>query len=333
MFIKRLCTGVVVGVSLALLTAPQLAQGEEKVLRAVCAFPKTNPLCRSFMRFVDKANNAGKGLFRINYIGGPEITKPREQPNAMRNGLFDMMYGPGPYYLGMLPEIDFIHYTDPADAHASGVFEMIRDVMKQKMGARFMGWFDSGLGLYLYTVDEPKRTGTGGIDLTGLKLRSSPAYRDFIKRLGGTPVVMSGSEVYTALERGTINGMGIGLTEVLDWKLDKFVKYRIEPPMTYTGLFMIMNQKVYDALPKQTQDLLDKLSVDWEKESRQYWKVAQDQQKEKLAAAGIKTVALPDAAAKEFRRMFRMDPMARMEKNKKIKIDLNKLKKLVNYEG
>ena len=208
---------------------------------------------------------------------------------------------------------------------------MVRDVMKQKMGARFMGWFDSGLGLYLFTVNEPKRTASGGVDLTGLKLRSSPAYRDFIRALGGTAVVMAPGEVYTALERGTIDGMGIGLTEILDYKLDRFIKYRIEPPMTYTGLFMIMNQKVYDGLPKETQSLLDKLSVDWEKESRDYWKVAQDQQKAKLAAAGLKTVTLPDAAAGEFVRMFRKDPIARMERNKKIKMDLKKFRKLVNY--
>ena len=331
MFIKRLCTGVVVGVSLALLTAPQLAQGEEKVLRAVCAFPKTNPLCKSFMRFIDKANDAGKGLFRINYIGGPEITKPREQPNAMRNGLFEMMYGPGPYYAGLFPETDFIHFTNPMQVRSSGAFEMLREVMKEKMSARFMGWFDSGLGLFLYTIKEPKRTATGGVDLTGMKLRTSPSYRDFVKDLGGTAVVMRGGEVYTALERGTINGMGIGLTEILDFKLDRFVRYRIEPPMTHTGLFMIMNQKVYDGLPKGTQDLLDKLSLEWEAESRAYWKVQQDKTKTQLEAAGIKTVTLPPPAAAEFVRTFRKGAWARMERNKKMKIDLVKLRKLLDF--
>jgi len=331
MSIKPLVTAIFTAVTAALLTAPQFVQGEE-VLRAVSAFPKTNPLSQSFLRFIDKANKESKGLFRIRYIGGPEITKPREQPNAMRNGLFEMMYGPGPYYAGLFPEVDFIHYTNPMQARSSGAFEMIRQVMKEKMSARFMGWFDSGLGLYLFTVNEPKRTASGGIDLTGLKIRSSPAYRDFIKELGGTAVVMRPGEVYTALERGTISGMGIGLTEVLDYKLDKFIKYRIEPPMTHTGLFMIMNQKVYDGLPQQTRDLLDKLSVDWEIESREYWKVAQDQQKAKLAAAGIKTVTLPDAAAAQFVKTFRKDPWKRMEKNPNVKIDLKKLRKLVNFD-
>ena len=154
MSIKSLCTAIVTGITVALLTASQFVRGEE-VLRAVSAFPKTNPLSQSFLRFIDKANRESKGLFKIRYIGGPEITKPREQPNAMRNGLFEMMYGPGPYYSGLLPEVDFIHYTNPVQARSSGAFEMIRQAMKEKMAARFMGWFDSGLGLNLFTINEP----------------------------------------------------------------------------------------------------------------------------------------------------------------------------------
>jgi TRAP-type C4-dicarboxylate transport system substrate-binding protein len=208
---------------------------------------------------------------------------------------------------------------------------MIRQVMKEKMDARLMGWFDSGLGLYLFTVDEPKRTASGGIDLTGLKMRTSPAYRDFVKDLGGTAVVMRGGAIYTALERGTIQGMGTGLQVLVDQKLDKFTKYRIEPPMTHTGIFMIMNHKVYDGLPQKTRDLLDKLSLDWEVQSREDQKRITAERKAKLAATGTKTVTLPDAAATQFVALFRKGAWQRMERNPKIKIDLKKLKKALNY--
>lgn len=333
MSIKPICTAIVTAVTAALLTASPFVRGEEVMLKAVTAWPKSNPGSRSFLRFIDKANKAGKGLFRINYIGGPEITKPREQPNALRNGLFDLMYGPGPYYSGLFPEVDFIQFTTPAEARASGAFEMIREVMKQKMAARLMGWFDSGLGLYLFTVPEPKRSASGGIDLTGFKLRSSPAYRDFIRDLGGTAVVMSPSDIYTALQRGTIDGTGTGLQVLVDEKLEKFVKYRIEPPMSHTGIFMIMNQKVYDSLPKQAQELLDKLSADWEVESRAFQAGQEEKHKANLTTAGMKTVVLPEPEGKKFVALFRKGVWQRMVKNKKIKVDLNKLKKMLDYEG
>jgi len=330
MSIKPLCTAIVAAVSVALLSAPQFAQGEQ-VLRAVSAFPKSNSLTQSFLRFIAKANDAGKGLFQIRFIGGPEITKPREQPNAMRNGLFEMMYGPGPYYVGLLPEVEFYHYTTPAAARASGVYELLRPVMKKKMAARYMGWFDSGWGLHILTVDEPKRTASGGIDLTGLKLRSSPAYRDFIQALGGTAVVMSGGEMYTALERGTVQGMGTSLQSVKDLKLVKFVKYMIDPAMTHPGILMNVSQKAWDALPKKGQELLDKVSADWEVESRAYWKVEQDKLRAELAAAGLKTITLPDAAAAQFVAQFRKGPWTRMEKNPKVIIDLKQVRKLLHY--
>jgi len=331
MSIKPLCTAILTAVTAALLTASPLVVGEEVVLKAVTAWPRSNPGSQNFLRFVDKANKAGKGMFRIQYIGGPEVTKPREQPNAMRNGLFAMMYGPGPYYSGLFPEVDFIQFTTPAEARASGAFEMIRQSMKEKMAARFMGWFDSGLGLYLFTLNEPKRTASGGLDLTGLKLRSSPAYRDFIRALGGTAVVMSPGDIYTALQRGTVDGTGTGLQVLVDEKLEKFVKYRIEPPMSHTGIFMIMNQKVYDGLAKQARELLDKLSADWEVESRAFQEGKEAEHKVKLAAAGMKTVTLPEPEGKKFVALFREGVWGRMVKNKKIKIDLNELKRMLHY--
>jgi len=331
MSIKPVFAAVVTAVSVSLFAAPQFAQGEQ-VLRAVSAFPKSNPNTQSFLRFIDKANKAGKGLFQIRYIGGPEVTKPREQPNAMRNGLFDMMYGPGPYYLGLLPEVDFAQFTTPAEARASGAYELFRPIMRQKMGARFTGWFDSGWGLHLFTVNEPKRTATGGIDLTGLKLRSSPAYRDFVKALGGTAVVMAGGEMYTALQRGTIDGMGTSIQSVYDEKLQKFAKYRIDPPMTYPSIFMNVNQKVWDGMSKEAQDALDKVCIEWEGESRAYWKTALDKLEAKLAADGMKVVTLPPPAARQFHKLFLKGVWARLKKNPKVKIDLDKLKKMVDYE-
>lgn len=330
--IRPICTAIVTAVTAALLTASPLVLGEETVFRAVSAFPKSNPNTQSFLRFIDKANKAGKGLFRIRYIGGPEVTKPREQPNAMRNGLFDMMYGPGPYYAGLLPEVDFGQFTTPAEARANGVYELFRPIMKQKMGARFTGWFDSGWGLHLFTVNEPKRTAAGGIDLTGLKMRSSPAYRDFIKALGGTAVVMSGGEMYTALQRGTIDGMGTSIQSVYDEKLQKYAKYRIDPPMTYPSIFMNVNQKVWDGMSKEAQDALDKVCIEWEGESRAYWKTALDKLEAKLAADGMKVVTLPPSAANQFHKLFLEGAWARLKKNPKVKMDLEKLKKLVNYE-
>jgi TRAP-type C4-dicarboxylate transport system substrate-binding protein len=290
-------------------------------------------LTQSFLRFVDKANAAGKGVLKINYIGGPEITNAPEQPTALRNGLFEILYGPAAYYLGMLPDADFLQVarkTTPPVARTNGAYDQLREAMKAKMDARLVGWFDSGLGLHIFLANEPKRTASGGIDLTGLKLRSSPSYRDFIAGLGGTPVVLSDADVYTALERGTVDGMGFSLTDVRDRKLERFVKYRIDPPMSYAGILMIMNQKKWDAMPQNARAILDKAAAEWEIESRKFWEVAQDKEKELLAKSGMKTITLTGAAGEQFEQLYRNSVIKRIRSNDKITVNVDKLLPLMN---
>ena len=307
-----------------------VASAAETTVKAVSPWPKTHPLTKSFLKFIDKTNKGGKGLVQIKFMGGPEVTKAREQPTAMRNGLFDMIYGPPGYYLGVFPEGDFTHgFKTPMEARKNGGYAMIRKAMKDKMKARFIARFDSGLGLYLFLKKPPKRTASGGIDLTGLKLRGSPAYRNFIQDLGGTAVVMRPSQVYTALERGVIDGMGFSLVDVRSRGLHKFVKYKIDPPFTYAGIALIMSQKKWEAMPKEGQAYLDKQAIAYEIESRNYWVEATQRENVELAKLGMETVDLQGKERAEYVETFMKGPWGRMSKNPKVKLDVQKLKSLV----
>ena len=88
--------------SAALALATGLAAGglagpasAEEVLRAVTAFPAPVEFSKSFLRFVDKVNDLGEGVVRIDYMGGPEVIPPAQQAQAIRRGVVDMQYGPG----------------------------------------------------------------------------------------------------------------------------------------------------------------------------------------------------------------------------------------------
>jgi TRAP-type transport system periplasmic protein len=283
----------------------------------------------SFLRFIDKANVAGKGHFKIRYVGGPEITSPRQQPTAMKNGLIDMIYGPPAYYLGLFPEGDFSHgFKTAMEQRASGAYDLVRTAMKQKMNARFVARFDSGVGLHLFLKDAPKFSKPGILNLSGLKLRSSPTYRDFIKDMGGTAVVMGPADAYTAFERGALEGAGFSLTDILPRGLQKFLKYAIDPPFSYATIALVMNHKVWDKMTPAAQKIFDKAAADWEKESYEYWIDQAAKEKEKLKKAGVTIVTLKGEEAKAYKALFLKGPWERMENNKKISIDIKKLKQL-----
>ena len=78
----------------------------EETISAVHAFPETLIYTKSFLSFVDKVNEAGKGVIQIDVRGGPEAIGMFQQPDAVRNGIVDMVYTPGSFYGGALPEKD-----------------------------------------------------------------------------------------------------------------------------------------------------------------------------------------------------------------------------------
>ena len=63
-------------------------------LSAVHAFPTTWVYSKSFLEYVRKVNAAGKGIVEIKVRGGPEAIGQFEQPNAVRDGVVDMVYTP-----------------------------------------------------------------------------------------------------------------------------------------------------------------------------------------------------------------------------------------------
>ena len=76
----------------------------QETLRALSMQPAAVTYTQSFLKFIDKVNAAGEGVVRIEYVGGPEAIPTFDQPEAVRGGVIDMIYGPGSYYPGIVPE-------------------------------------------------------------------------------------------------------------------------------------------------------------------------------------------------------------------------------------
>ena len=74
----------------------------EDTVTAVHAFPETLIYTKSFLSFVDKVNEAGKGVVQIEVRGCPEAIGMFQQPDAVRDGIVDMVYTPGSFYGGAL---------------------------------------------------------------------------------------------------------------------------------------------------------------------------------------------------------------------------------------
>ncbi|NNK78968.1 MAG: C4-dicarboxylate ABC transporter substrate-binding protein, partial [Litoreibacter sp.] len=129
----------------------------QETISAVHAIPETLIYTKSFLSFVDKVNEAGEGVVQIDVRGGPEAIGMFQQPDAVRDGIVDMVYTPGSFYGGALPEKDAMVASNltAVETRANGGIELIDQIHQEKMGLKYLGWFDSGVCYNLWTRNEP----------------------------------------------------------------------------------------------------------------------------------------------------------------------------------
>ena len=139
-------------------------QAEDR-LSAVHAFPETLIYTKSFLSFVDKVNEAGAGVVQIDVRGGPEAIGMFQQPDAVRDGIVDMVYTPGSFYGGALPEKDAMVASNltAVETRQNGGIELIDQIHQEKMGLKYLGWFDSGVCYNLWTRNAPEFDENGNL--------------------------------------------------------------------------------------------------------------------------------------------------------------------------
>ena len=87
--------------------AASTAAAQEVTLRAVSSFAEGTEFSKNFERFIEKVNADGKGVIKINYIGGPRAVPPFEVGNAVRTRVVDIANVTGAFYTCLL-------YTSPS---------------------------------------------------------------------------------------------------------------------------------------------------------------------------------------------------------------------------
>ena len=79
-----------------ILCVPQIfAQPME--LKGVGFLPKNHRLCAMIPVWIDKVNGELKDSIKVNWLGGPEVMPPFEQPEAIRKGIFQIGFIPAAY--------------------------------------------------------------------------------------------------------------------------------------------------------------------------------------------------------------------------------------------
>ncbi len=275
---------------------PLHAAAQEVTLRVVSAFAENTTYVKNLEGMIKTLNASGKGTLQLNFIGGPKAMPPFEVGNAVRTGVVDIGMSTGAFYTNIMPEADALKLIQlPApELRKNGAVDLINKIWNEKANMQYLGRVIDFTPFHLYLtkkIDKP--------DLTGLKLRITPVYRDFFQALGATVVQTAPGEVYTALERGVVDGYGWPINGIFDFNWQEKTRFRVDPGFYSAEVSLVMNLDKWKALTAAQKDLLMRNVIALENANEAWKKVNEDDIK-RQAQAGIQVITFDAASTKTY---------------------------------
>jgi TRAP-type C4-dicarboxylate transport system substrate-binding protein len=256
-----------------------------------------------FLLYADEISKRSNGRLEIVRAGGPEIIPAPDQLTACGRGAIDMVIGWPVYYAGVVPEGQILGLPvtrwnwDNIYHLGNAISDDLDKVYQKKSNIKLMMQL-AGTGIFNFTRNKPV---TSVADMKGLRLRTSGGLDAIIlQALGAAPTRVASAEIYTAAERGIIDGASRPLQPVLDWKENEVWRYVTTTPTSFqvTGcVWLGLNtwNKIPADLQKYLVDSFKKLEI----ESVKHYKNVEESAMRELMKRGVKPVDLkPDEEAK-----------------------------------
>ncbi|WP_176083819.1 TRAP transporter substrate-binding protein [Martelella sp. HB161492] len=248
----------------AALAAPAIAQESPEInWRLSSAFPQSLDILYSASTGIaDRVAEATDGKFKLQVYAGGEIVPPLQVLDAVRNDTIEMCHTPSYYYIGqdmtygLGTAVPFGMNARLKNAwlYQGGGNELFDEFFATQglvgrpagnTGAQMGGWFRKEIN----SVD----------DLKGLKMRIAGLAGQVMAKLGVTPQQIAGGDVYSALERGSIDASEfVGPYDDLSLGLVKVAKYYYYPAWWEGGptIHAFINKAKFESLPKNYQRIM-----------------------------------------------------------------------------
>jgi TRAP-type C4-dicarboxylate transport system substrate-binding protein len=130
-------------------------------------------------------------------------------------------------------------------------------------------------------------------DLAGMKIRGVATQFGVIKALGAVPVTLPMGDVYTAIEKGVVDGACAPASVFLGTKHYEVAKYRVEPRFGQLVSLIGMNLDRWNKVPKGERPAFEKGGAQTELDTLRLGDEILKKDNEKLAGLGVQAVQLP----------------------------------------
>jgi len=203
----------------------------------------------TFAREVEKRTD---GRYKVQNFYSGALGAERESIEALQLGTLDLTMtstGPVPNFVPDVAILDIpFLFRDYAQARAVLDGPIGQDMLQkfEPKGIHGLAWGENGFR----NMTNSKHPVTVPEDLKGLKMRTmeNPVHIQAYRAFGIIPTPMAFTEVFTALQQGTVDGQENPLSVITAAKLDQVQKYLTLTGHVYSPAVILMSKAQWDKL-------------------------------------------------------------------------------------
>lgn len=254
-------------------TPEESAKPKEEVkpitIRMLTEYSLKDPRGQMVQGFVDRVVKETNGQVKIELYPDGQLYKSTEHFEAVSAGNVEMAithFGKG--WPQIIPQLTllgsgvFNDSTHALKALNGPLGERLAKLLEEKADAKLLAWTGAGnvdaMGASKKQIKQPA-------DLKGLKMRiPTPAQAAFVEALGGAATIITPSEMYLALQNGTVDGIfSTTPSGVVNSKLFEPAKYwtRIRLAVGVEHGFVV-NMDAWNKLPADVQKVMQTAAQD-----------------------------------------------------------------------
>jgi tripartite ATP-independent transporter DctP family solute receptor len=261
----------------------------------------TDPYAMGVRQFQKALELLAPGQFDVQYFPARQIGDEKELIEGLSFGTVDLAVITNAVIANvepafMLNDLPFL-FANEAQAH-DVLDGTVGNLMMAKLAAKKivgLGFIEGGFR----NMINNKRAIAKPADVEGVKFRvmQNPVYVEMFSSLGGNAIPMAFSEVFTATQQGTIDGLELPVAVVNSQKYNEVTKYLSLTKHTYSAIGLLMSQKTYDKLSEPQRIAVWRAAEIAKTEERKQSAVNEKAIIEELAKKGMTVNSIDDPAA------------------------------------
>jgi TRAP-type C4-dicarboxylate transport system substrate-binding protein len=264
--------------------------------------PPASDMAKYFNDFAAKVKERTEGRLTITLYAGGTMIPAAEAVQAAMSGVVEIINTNVPYSASTLPggKIVTLPMLCTSIEKSAAVLNACRPILARDAENKGLLtlWMTSIDPARLLTSNKPVRSLD---DVRGMKIRVVDATSSaHWKALGAVPVMIAAPELYTALERKTVDGAQITVSYAITAKLLEVLKYAIWDGLTAGGNLGYVNKAAFNALSDKDKKIFMEEAAQVEKMVNSYTEKAEKESRTIAEAQGVKTIDLSQEELKRW---------------------------------